>query len=132
MAQGKPQQLVDLYPRFEASAAHLHHPVARHLVAPATVDVSGTPERPYQVASQARLLAHLTQRAVFGRFVGLDLAFRQSPVVVLGTMDDRDLGLTRPRIPGDDPARSSDHAYIRNIKDLCCHRCSSVCCTGWA
>src|SRR5438477_2507721 len=98
VVEGKPQQLVDLDPGLESPTSNFHHPVARHLVAAAAVDIRRAAERTHQIASQAGLLADLAKGAVFRGFLGLDLALGQSPVVVLGTMNDCDLGLTGSRI----------------------------------
>src|SRR6266849_4046016 len=87
----QPHQLVDLDPRFEPSAARLHHPVAGDLVSTAPVDVRCAAERADQLASQPGLLPDLAQGAVLGALVRLDLALGQGPVVVGGAMNDGDL-----------------------------------------
>src|SRR5437870_328293 len=87
---------------------------------------SGAAERSDQIAAKAGLLADLTQGAVLGAFVGLNLAFRKRPVVVGGAVDNRDFGLARPGASKHDTASSSNDAHFRNFENLCCHRCSFV------
>src|SRR5712691_2002579 len=89
---GQPQQPVDLDPRLEPAALDLHDPVARDLVAAASVDVRGASYRPAELAAKAGLFTDLAQRAVLWRLVGLDLALGQRPVVVSGSVYDGDLG----------------------------------------
>src|SRR6266851_4030645 len=89
----QPGQLVDLNSRLEASALGLHEPVAGDLVAAAAIDIRGAPQWPLDLAAKPCLFADLAQRAVLRSLVRLDLAFGQSPVVVLGAVDDRELCL---------------------------------------
>src|SRR5439155_19922331 len=92
ITNGQPRHAVDLAARPEPPADDLHHPVARELVAAAPVDVRGAAHRPPQLASKARLFLDLAERALLGRFVGIDLALREGPVVIRGAMHDNDLG----------------------------------------
>src|SRR5712691_6101517 len=93
VGDGHPRQLVDLDPGLEASALGLHEPVARDLVAAATIDVGGAPQGPFDLAAKSGLFADLSQGTVLRSLVRLYLAFGQSPVVVGGAVDDYELRL---------------------------------------
>ena len=43
--------LIGLIPGLESPTSNFHHPVARHLVPPSTIDVRRAAERPHQVAA---------------------------------------------------------------------------------
>src|SRR5450759_5972027 len=126
IVDGQPEELVDLDSGPETAALHLHHPIARDLVAPTAVHICSAAQGAHKLATQPPLLPHLTQRALFGTLVGFDLALRQSPVVVGGPVDDRDLRFAGSPSAADNAASGSDHAHICYFQDLCCQRCSFV------
>src|SRR5688572_7393979 len=101
----QPAHLVDLVRGGELAVERLHHPVADDLGAALVVAVAGRRELVAEPAAQPDLLLDLAQRGVLPALAGVELAFRERPVVVARAVDERDLDPAAAPAP-DDAARS--------------------------
>src|SRR5207245_9635906 len=117
-----PAKLVHLGAGLELAVRDgLHQPVADHLVAAAPVDVRGAAHLPHQLAAEPRLLFGLAQRRVLRRLIAVELALGKRPIVIGGTVNDRQLQETPPAVPVDQPPGCADHSGIGHVQDLCFH-----------
>ncbi len=111
--EGHPARVVDLVARVRLGALRRGHlPVAHHLRSAARVHVRDGAEIRAEQADESCLLLHLPGRGRAFVLAGLELPFRERPVVVGRAVHEDDV-LRLPASANDEAARGADQPHIQ-------------------